>query len=167
MTNICFFRYNKEFNNPKQTRLKPQSGANFLNKGCSPNFSIPSIMMTNTALANFETVVDLSWYVINGATNHVTTNSNFLNSSIDYLGTEKVLVADGTQLSITKLGNSVLKSSSGYLSLNNVLRVPNIAKNLVSVSKLASDNQVFVELHSDFCVVKDKISKEELLRGTP
>uniref|UniRef100_A0A151UEF3 Uncharacterized protein n=1 Tax=Cajanus cajan TaxID=3821 RepID=A0A151UEF3_CAJCA len=40
------------------------------------------------------------------------------------------------------------------LSLNNLLLVPSITKNLVSVSQFARDNDVFFEFHSNYCFVK-------------
>lgn len=46
-----------------------------------------------------------------------------------------------------------------------MLHVPKINKNLISVSKLTTDNGVYVEFHADYCVVKDKRTMEILLRG--
>lgn len=154
---IYFFHYNKEFNNLKQTHLKPQSSFNMLSKGSSSN---PSVLMANIAFANSKTVVNPNWYADSGATNHVTANPNFLNSSVDYSSMKKVVVGDDNQLASSKLGIVVLNSCKGYLKLSNVLCVSNIVKNLVSVSKFASDNHVFIEFHFHFCVVKDKMSRE-------
>lgn len=162
---IYFFHYNKEFNNLKhlkQTHLKPQSSFNMLSKGSSSN---PSVLMANIAFVNSKTVVNPNWYADSGATNHVTANPNFLNSSVNYSSMKKVVVGDDNQLASSKLGIVVLNSGKGYLKLSNVLCVSNIVKNLVSVSKFASDNHVFIEFHFDFCVVKDKMSMEELLKG--
>ena len=38
-------------------------------------------------------------------------------------------------------------------------------KNLISVHKLAADNNVFLEFHPDFFLVKDQASKKTLLQG--
>uniref|UniRef100_A0A803Q7H8 Retroviral polymerase SH3-like domain-containing protein n=1 Tax=Cannabis sativa TaxID=3483 RepID=A0A803Q7H8_CANSA len=40
--------------------------------------------------------------------------------------------------------------------------VPKIAKNLISVSKLTTDNNVLIEFYSDFCLVKDKFKSDAL-----
>ena len=40
------------------------------------------------------------------------------------------------------------------IMLPNILFVPHIAKNLLSVSKLRTDNNVFVEFVTDFCYIK-------------
>lgn len=52
------------------------------------------------------------------------------------------------------------------LSLNKLLHVLDITKNLLSVSQFAKDNTVFFEFHADYCVVKSQDTKEVLLRGS-
>ena len=51
------------------------------------------------------------------------------------------------------------------MSLNQLLHVPEITKNLLSVSKFARDNNVFFEFHPNFCLVKDQVSKIVVLEG--
>lgn len=51
------------------------------------------------------------------------------------------------------------------LTLHNLLLLPHITKNLISVGKFAQDNHV-VEFHPQFCLVKSQASSEVLLRGT-
>lgn len=46
-----------------------------------------------------------------------------------------------------------------------MLHVPNITKNLLSVSSFAKDNGVFFEFQPCHCFVKDLKSKEILLEG--
>lgn len=43
------------------------------------------------------------------------------------------------------------------LNLNNVLCVPKITKNLISISKLRSNNNIIIEFSSNLCFVKDKM----------
>ena len=57
-------------------------------------------------------------------------------------------------------------STHTSLILNNILYVPQIAKNLLSIAKLTTDNPVFVEFHHNCCIVKDRFTKMELLQGT-
>ncbi|KAK5803924.1 hypothetical protein PVK06_031573 [Gossypium arboreum] len=49
--------------------------------------------------------------------------------------------------------------------MSNVLYVPSIRKNLLSVSKFATDNNVFFEFHPSYCVIKDIQTQEILMRG--
>ena len=51
------------------------------------------------------------------------------------------------------------------LSLNHRLYVPTITKNLISVSKIAKDNAVYFEFHSNYCAVKSQVTNEVLLQG--
>jgi histone deacetylase 1/2 len=80
-----------------------------------------------------------------------------------YGGKDHVQVANGAGLSISHIGHSTLAGSS--LRLKNILHVPNIHKDLLSVYRLVSDNYVFVEFHRDFFCVKDKATRKLLLLG--
>ena len=54
-------------------------------------------------------------------------------------------------------------SSSRTLKLHDLLYVPSITKNLVSVSKLARDNCVYFKFYPFHCFVKSQGTKEVLL----
>lgn len=73
----------------------------------------------------------------------------------DNNGQELVYVGNGTGLSIDSIGHSFIKTpNSKPLVLQNLLHVPKMTKNLVSVSKFCKDNYVFFEFHLDSCCVK-------------
>lgn len=111
---------------------------------------------------------DQAWYPDSGATNHVTHNPNNLLDSISLPGTDQVLLGNGQGLSIHSIGNTIFTSTHSphtTLTLNNLLLVPDITKNLISVSQFARDNAVYFEFHPDFCVVKSQATSEVLLRG--
>lgn len=58
---------------------------------------------------------------------------------------------------ITSIGSSHFTSplhAKVTLSLDDLLVVPSITKNLVSVSRFAKDNNVFFEFHFSYCCVK-------------
>lgn len=86
---------------------------------------------------------DSSWYVDSGATNHITNVMNNLQLSAPYSGNEQVAVGNGNQLPIHSIGKSSLPSthSSTSLFLNNILYVPKITKNLISISQFTKDNK--------------------------
>ena len=52
------------------------------------------------------------------------------------------------------------------LSLNHLLHVPCITKNLIRASKFARDNGVYFEFHSNYCAVKSQVTNEVLLQGS-
>ena len=103
------------------------------------------------------------WLMDSGATDHLTNHLERLHVHDRYGGKDQVHVANGAGLSISHIGHSSLAGSS--LHLKNILHVPDIDKNLLSVYRLVSDNDVFVEFHRKFFCVKDKATKKVLLHG--
>ncbi|PON69507.1 hypothetical protein TorRG33x02_259330 [Trema orientale] len=114
------------------------------------------------------TVVDSAWYLDSGATNHVTADLNNLYVKSDYKGKEKFLVENGFKLSISHIGSNTFNTlnQSSSLLLKNILHVPCISKNLLSISQFTKDNNVLIEFYSDCCLIKDKSTKKILPQGT-
>ncbi|KAL4378290.1 hypothetical protein GQ457_02G009000 [Hibiscus cannabinus] len=106
-----------------------------------------------------------TWVVDSGATHHVTPDSTTMLRSSSYNGPGKLTVGNGVQLEVKGTGQSAMFTSSRVLMLNNLLHVPSITKNLLSVSKCARDNDVFFEFHADTCYVRDERSNKVLLQG--
>lgn len=73
--------------------------------------------------------------------------------------------ANGTGMSIGNIGHTTLHTPVKNLQLNNILHVPSTHKNLVSVHRLTSDNNTFLEFHPDFFVIKDQKTKKVLHQG--
>ncbi|KAE8715757.1 hypothetical protein F3Y22_tig00110160pilonHSYRG00364 [Hibiscus syriacus] len=93
-----------------------------------------------------------------GATHHVTAVANKVLNSSEYRGPFK-------PLDVALVGNAHMNASSRVLLLNDLLHVPQITKSLLSVSKLARDNDVFIEFHANRCCVRDKATGRLLLQG--
>ena len=115
---------------------------------------------TSTAPSSTDTP---PWLMDSGATDHLTSHLERLQFHDRYGGKDQVHVANGAGLSISHIGHSSLAGSS--LQLKNILHVPHISKNLLSVYRLVSDNDVFVEFHRTFFCVKDKATRKVLLHG--
>ncbi|KAJ0984996.1 hypothetical protein J5N97_003352 [Dioscorea zingiberensis] len=109
--------------------------------------------------------VDPNWYVDIGATDHITNDLERLTTKESYGGSDQVQVANGAGLSITYTGNSSLAGYTKPLFLKNILHVPQINRHLLSVHKLALDNNAFVEFHPDCFLVKDQATKTTILKG--
>jgi len=79
---------------------------------------------------------DDSWYPDTGATHHLTHDLGNLMIKNEYNGGERVHVGDGTTLTISHTGHSSFSSKNPHIhfTLQNLLYVPNITKNLISVS---------------------------------
>jgi uncharacterized membrane protein YgcG len=109
--------------------------------------------------------VDTNWYLDSGANDHLTNDLDQLSLHERYTGKDIVQVANGSGLSIAHIGHSLIPGSSRPLYLHNILHVPSVRKNLLSIQKLAHDNDAFVELHPSFFCIKDQKSRRTLLRG--
>ncbi|GKU93013.1 hypothetical protein SLEP1_g6653 [Rubroshorea leprosula] len=105
---------------------------------------------------------DPNVYIDSGATNHMTADPGKLYIKRPYHGNQRVFTGDGTPLQISHTGNS----SIGPLKLNDILVVPNLKKNLISVSKFTDDNPCIFELSSNGCVIKDQVTQAVLAKGT-
>src|SRR6266542_466753 len=110
--------------------------------------------------------VDASWYLDTGATDHLTSDLAQLQVQEPYQGQEQVHTANGSGMRISHVGQALLPASSSRpLYLRNVLRVPDVTKNLLVVHPFTRDNHVFVEFHPSSLLVKDIVTRDILLRG--
>ncbi|KAG7587359.1 GAG-pre-integrase domain [Arabidopsis thaliana x Arabidopsis arenosa] len=105
------------------------------------------------------------WILDSGATHHMTSDLHNLSLHHPYAGEDAVLIGDGSGLPITHTGSTILPSNSRNLSLNSVLCVPNIRKNLISVYRLCNANKVSVEFFPASFQVKDLSSGVPLIHG--
>ena len=107
-----------------------------------------------------------AWYPDSGATHHVTNDAQNLVDPALYQGPDQLQVGNGVGLPISSTGSSSLISRSQPLKLVNILHVPAIRRNLLSVYRLTNDNAVFIEFHATYCVVKDEATGKPLLQDT-
>ena len=108
--------------------------------------------------------VDPIWYPDTGANNHLTSDLSNLNLNVEnYNGQDQVHISNGQGLHIHHIGSSILCSSSHDFFLKNILHVPHISQNLLSIHQFAKDNNVFFEFHPSFFYVKDLFSGAILL----
>jgi hypothetical protein len=82
-----------------------------------------------------------------------------------YQGNDQVAAANGQCMHIHHIGQSKIHTTSHTLILRNILHVPSITRNLLSVRKFAIDNYVFFEFHPHFLLIKDLATIEILIRG--
>ena len=95
--------------------------------------------------------VDPNWYVDSGATHHLTADIANLAAHSEYQGPDRVRMGNGTGLPIRATGASLLCSPISSFVLKNLLHVPNITKNLLSVSQFTADNKILLEFHPVYC----------------
>ncbi|CAA7023370.1 unnamed protein product [Microthlaspi erraticum] len=105
------------------------------------------------------------WVMDSGATHHMTSDLQNLALHQPYTGEDNVLIGDGSGLSITHIGSKTVPTPSRSLTLSNILCVPHIHKNLISVYRLCNSNKVSVEFFPAHFQVKDLCSGVPLLQG--
>ena len=101
---------------------------------------------------------DPSWYMSSDLTNYVTSNLNNMFFKNEYKGKCKLIISNDQNLSISHIEAIIIDSNaqSKLLLFNNILHVPYITKNLLGISQFTEDNNVIVEFHPYFCLVKDE-----------
>jgi hypothetical protein len=66
---------------------------------------------------------------------------------------------------ISHIGHSKLSHPLGFFDLKNILHVPSVSKNLLSVHRFTLDNHVFIEFHPFFFLIKDIKTRRILFKG--
>jgi transposase InsO family protein len=109
---------------------------------------------------NFET-----WLTDSGASDHITANASNLNTQAPYHGSEQVTVGNGQNLPIQSIGNTQLHTQYHKFQLKNVLHIPRIASNLMSVHKLCLDNNCSCLFDAQKLLIQDLPTGRLLYKG--
>jgi len=131
-------------------------------------YGLPSAMITNAPSTSGSSAASTTWFPDSGASFHVTGDARNIQEPLSFDGPEQIFIGNGQGLDIHSAGSSVFSSPIKpqiTLTLDHLLHVPSITKNLISVSQFAKDNSVFFEFYADHCVVKSQATKEILLHG--
>ena len=128
----------------------------------SPKLSInPSCSLAQKG--NYFTITSLSvipnsinpWIIDSGATNHMKSCSKLFSSYNPCAGNKKVKIADGSLSAIVKTESIQLSPS---LILHNVLHVPNLSCNLLSISKITLKHKCHANIYTSYCEFQELIS---------
>jgi hypothetical protein len=98
---------------------------------------------------------DQNWYMDTGATHHMSHTSGNLSDYFNNDRSNHIVVGNGTTLPIHGTGNIHLKPPNPPLKINNILFSPTLIKNLLSVRRLTTDNDVTIEFDKFGFSVKD------------
>ena len=98
------------------------------------------------------------------ASHNITGDLSNLSIHSEYDGTDEVILGDGSDLAVSHIGYLDLHSPHRTFTLRDTLCVLNLCKNLISIHHLTKQNNVFVEFHTFYFLVKDKISGAILLK---
>ncbi|KAL4354281.1 hypothetical protein GQ457_06G013690 [Hibiscus cannabinus] len=101
-----------------------------------------------------------------GSSHYTTMTITSFQDVSSYDGSDSVYLGNGNSLPISHFGRYTVPTATKPFSLSIVLCVPQLNKNLVSVSKLCQTNHVSVEIFESYFLVKDQLIGIPLLRGS-
>ena len=172
---MCHFHYDSDFQpNTSLTLKELVFQSNFSNTfGSEQNQgtnshkdSQPSAMLVNSENQDPNST---TWIPDSGASFHVTGESENIQQLGPFKGPNQIYIGNGQGLSIKSSGYTKFVSPINprvSLSLKQLLHVPAITKNLISVNKFSKENNIFFELYPNHCVVKSQGTNEVLLQGS-
>jgi hypothetical protein len=98
-----------------------------------------------------------------GASSHMASDHGILSSPVPF-SSHKIIVGNGASLPVTHTGSHTFSFDSKNLFLRNILIVPHIIKNLISVRQFTIDNLCSIEFDPFGFSVKDLLNKTVILR---
>lgn len=117
----------------------------------------------NAESAKMEDIQDENWYPDTGETNDVTNNLSNLNlGNKECKSLHSLHMGNSKPVTITHTRSACIKGKRQFYP-NNLLRVPLIRKNLISVSQFAKDKNVYFEFYPRYCLVKYILTREIFL----
>uniref|UniRef100_A0A2N9HD57 Uncharacterized protein n=1 Tax=Fagus sylvatica TaxID=28930 RepID=A0A2N9HD57_FAGSY len=97
-----------------------------------------------------------------GATAHMTNDATQLDKSNTYTGKDRVIVGNGASFPISHT-DTISPTSS--LTLKDVLVVPGLTKNLISISKLTSDFPFSITFTNDRFIIQNQVTRRVVATG--
>ncbi|KAH9650410.1 retrovirus-related pol polyprotein from transposon RE2 [Citrus sinensis] len=136
----------------------------YMNSSVNHHSSDMNFALRAAYIANFEGPADEGWYLDSRATHHITNNMANMHIRDQFTRAYQLIIGNGQGLPITHVGDAffLFKSSNSKhkhssIALKDILLVPSITKNLLSISKLTTDNNLSVEFLGNVCFVKDSL----------
>ncbi|WKA01920.1 hypothetical protein VitviT2T_020169 [Vitis vinifera] len=105
------------------------------------------------------------WLLDSGASHHVTADLSNLFLYTPYTVSDDIMIGDGSSLPITHTGSTSFTTHNTSFKLDNVLCVPSMRKNLISISQFCTSNNVSVEFLPSSFHVKELRTGAILLKG--
>lgn len=107
----------------------------------------------------------LVWHPDTGTTNHMTATQGNLHNLTEYYSPNGVMIGNGKIMSITHVGETIIGLSKKPIFLKNVLAIPNIKKNPVSISQLTFYYPLSFEFNRNGFLIKDRTTQRIMVMG--
>jgi len=114
--------------------------------------------LTSHGLSALDYNQPTSWIIDFGAIDHMTFSSKSLSPYTPCSSSRKIIIANGSSIIVTKIGDIHLSPS---LTLKNPLHVPKLTTNLISVQHLINDSNCSLTFLSNYYVFQDQDSGED------
>ena len=103
-----------------------------------------------------------NWFLDTGASTHMTLAYSTLDQSTTYTGKDCVIIGNGASLPITHTSKI---SHSPDLYMLDVLVVPHLTKNILSISKLMHDFPLSITFTNNFFTVQNRQTRRVVATG--
>jgi hypothetical protein len=103
------------------------------------------------------------WVIDSGATDHMTFSSKYFSSYSPCSSQRKITIADGSDTTVAGQGDIHI---NGSLILKNVLHVPNLLANLISIKQLTKDSNCSVTFFPSHCVFQELGTRRKIGRAS-
>jgi len=122
--------------------------------------------MAALATANSASASTSTWLTDTGCLDHVTSDLSHLSlHSQVTIGNESVTVGNGQELPMTHIGNGKLLTPSHQFLLDNILRVPDLVSNLLSIHKPCLQNNAYCYFDATQFLIVDLPTGKVLYQG--
>ncbi|KAH0686950.1 hypothetical protein KY284_017503 [Solanum tuberosum] len=114
-------------------------------------------------ITNVSDKLSPTWVVDSGATDHMTSLSHLFISYSPCPSYKKITIADGSVITVVGQGDISLGKS---LILKDVLHIPKLSANLISIQKLTKDSKCQVTFFPSYCLFQEQNTKEMIGRAS-
>jgi hypothetical protein len=97
-----------------------------------------------TALQNMQLPGNQEWFMDSYASSHMASDHGIL-SSLCPSSSHKIIVGNGASLHVTHISSYTLSFHPKHIYLQNILVIPHIIKNLISICQFTIDNLCSIE----------------------
>ncbi|PKU82870.1 Retrovirus-related Pol polyprotein from transposon TNT 1-94 [Dendrobium catenatum] len=135
---------------------------------CNFKYAPTNTRSTHALNAQTNPTNSSEWILDTGATSHLTPDIHNVQYPHSYTGPDSVSIANGSTIPIQNSGQGLLPlpDTPRKLYLRKILHVPKLAQNLLSVSKLTTDNPISIRFDANGFVIKDIQDRRPLLHGS-
>ncbi|PKU86766.1 Retrovirus-related Pol polyprotein from transposon TNT 1-94 [Dendrobium catenatum] len=130
------------------------------------NYAPVSNSSTNRAMvAAPEPTSNNNWFLDSSVSSHLTNSLDNLSIASPYQGSDSIIIGDCKTMAISNSDAGLLPTPSRKLNLAQILHIPTLKYNLLYISKLMQDNNIYITFDPNGFIFKDIKTRQILLHG--